>query len=266
MLTYLAPGVQPDLDALARGAELNDHGHGFAIVANNRIVVRKDKDSAKLLDLFAQTRRLHPEGPALFHSRFATHGAKSKANMHPYHVGHDRRTVVAHNGVLPRSVHPKPGDSRSDTRVFAEDRLGTKPFADFDTTATKERLESWLGFQNKVLILTVDPRYANQAYLFNEDSGFWHNDVWYSNADFCDAADLESPFIWARDEICPACESGAPDPDTGLCELCASCVECGESPDQCSKWCGRCYMFDSCTRCGDFLCSCTSHDVMGLAM
>jgi hypothetical protein len=249
MLTYLAPGVLPNVDALARGAEINDQGHGFAIVVDSRIVVRKHHDPVKLISDFATARAQHPEGPALFHSRLATHGSLTKANMHPFRVRNDHRTIMAHNGILPRSVHPRPGDRRSDTRVFADERLGSKPFANYDDPAVRSRLEAWLGPFNKVAILTVDPRYSKRAYLFNEHRGYYDSGSWYSNTDFAtwDENLLE---LWADWRVCPTCDAGDADVETGLCEVCQSCVECGESEKDCSRWCARRYLADTCRHCG----------------
>ncbi|MEW2507620.1 hypothetical protein AB0878_44890 [Amycolatopsis sp. NPDC047767] len=248
MLTYLAPGILPDADALARGAEINDQGHGFAIVVGDRILVRKDHDPARLIATFATARARHPEGPALFHSRLATHGSLSKANMHPFRVGNDSRTVVAHNGILPHSVHPGPGDRRSDTRVFADERLGNKPFANYDDPTSRARLEAWLGPFNKVAVLTVNRRYAEQAYVFNENRGFYDNGVWYSNTDFTSREEnlLE---LWADWRACPTCNASEADVETGLCEVCGSCVECGESEKDCSRWCARRYLVEVCPGC-----------------
>ncbi|MGW5105951.1 hypothetical protein [Nocardia sp. NPDC004123] len=47
----------------------------------------------------------------MFHSRFATHGFITNQNCHPFAIGGDERTVMAHNGVLPDIVQPRPRGS-----------------------------------------------------------------------------------------------------------------------------------------------------------
>ncbi|MFE7803032.1 hypothetical protein [Nocardia sp. NPDC057440] len=63
-------------------------------------------------------------------------------NCHPFVVGGDPRTVLAHNGIL---AHPSSGDPRSDRRIAAEDLLPRRPFGSLDSWAGHERLERWLG-------------------------------------------------------------------------------------------------------------------------
>jgi glutamine amidotransferase len=104
LLTYLPAGVQPDTDALLTGALVNADGHGFAIVAGrrlDRLIVQRGLDGEAVIDAFIAARLQHPQGPALFHSRLATHGDTTLDNCHPFTLGGDTRTVLAHNGVLP---------------------------------------------------------------------------------------------------------------------------------------------------------------------
>jgi hypothetical protein len=190
LLTFCPDGVVPDVNALADGASMNPDGHGFAVVAGDRIIVRRGLDAEQVVEEFIRVRDAYPNGPALFHSRLATHGTVSKQNCHPFRMGRDRRTVLAHNGILPDQVRPVGDDIRCDTRIAAEDYLPHDPFGSLDSPAGSEALRRWLGPTNKMVILTVDPRYRNTAYLLNEDCGFWHNDgAWYSNTGFL-ASDL----------------------------------------------------------------------------
>jgi len=233
MLTFLPAGVVPDVAALANGAFLNDDGHGFAIVANGRLLVRRGMDADHMVTSFERMRGKYRDGPALFHSRFATHGTIRRDNCHPFRVGGDRRTVVAHNGILPKSLRPRPGDKRSDTRVAAEDFLPHNPFGSIESRANRDRLGQWLGHGNKLVILTVDRRYGDNAYIVNEDSGIWDHGIWYSNNDYREDA-------WAqRYEVretvaCPVCHrSDVVDLETGFCAECGCCIDCGAPVEHC---------------------------------
>ncbi|HKN52923.1 MAG TPA: hypothetical protein VJX66_10500 [Amycolatopsis sp.] len=253
LLTFLPPGTQPDPQALANGAEANTDGHGFAIVTDDRLIVRRGLNGEQMISDFARHRAAHPAGPALFHSRFATHGSISKANIHPFPIGQDRLTVLAHNGVLPMTVRPRPGDRRSDTRIAAQEFLSAQPFLSLEHTATRSRIEQWLGPDNKLVVLTVNPRYPASAYLFNEDSGQWDNGIWYSNHDYLPdryaGIDLD---YWAPDAACPFCSTvGLFDPELGICLVCEACPVCGQRNGECSAFCYRTALLSQCPVCGD---------------
>lgn len=189
ILSYLPPETPVDVDGLFNGGLHNPDGHGWAIVATeDEIVVGKSLDLADALDAFVTARERFPEGPALFHSRWATHGSVRLDNVHPFLMGGSGQTVVAHNGVLPAEAHPKAGDDRSDTRKFADEILSTR-FRRLDKPAAQRALSQWCGKGNKLVILTTDPRYRCSSYIVNEDAGRWDGDtgIWHSNGDYLSA-------------------------------------------------------------------------------
>lgn len=229
LLTFVPGGVLPDTDALRSGARWNRDGHGFAIVFGGRLIVERGLDGERVIEDFARQRRAHPDGPALFHSRMGTHGDISRTNCHPFRIGGDPRTVLAHNGVLPKRVRPVDGDRRSDTRIAAEDYLPRHPFGSLATQSGRDRLTEWLTPFNKVVLLTVDPRYPAHAYVFNEQAGIWDGGIWYSNMDFCETtADAQWWETYGADTACPVClNAESVDPRTGLCDDCGCCADCG---------------------------------------
>ncbi|MFD8494879.1 hypothetical protein [Amycolatopsis sp. NPDC059657] len=237
MLTFLPSGVLPDTDALANGALINDDGHGFAIVDGQRLIVGRGMTAERMIAKFAKLRHKHPAGPALFHSRFGTHGKRGTGNCHPFRVGGDRDTVLAHNGILPWKVRPRAGDRRCDTRIAAEDFLPQKPCGSFSTQRGRARLENWMGPNNKIVILTVNRRYRRNAYLLNEHRGIWDNGTWYSNNDYLDFPVTGASQV-ATDEVCAVCHwSSSIDTVTGFCRACGFCQDCYEPGDYC-----RCYL------------------------
>lgn len=207
LLTYFPAGVLPDADALRCGAQCNNDGHGFGILIPGQedILVFKSMNAAEAIDEFVRMRAQYPEGPALFHSRLTTHGNTGVDNCHPFVVNGDPRTVVAHNGILPTDAHPKKigttvvhkttkdkvpyqvienvYDDRSDTRILADDLLMAR-WSNLDSRHSRKRLTAWLGRSNKILVLTTDPTYRRNAYLFNSGLGEWVGGVWYSNSSF----------------------------------------------------------------------------------
>lgn len=187
ILSYLGPNIPADEDGLLNGGLSNPDGHGWAITdrENNRIVVGKSMDLIEALDGFLAARAELPGEHALFHSRWATHGTLDTSNVHPFTAGHSDLTVVAHNGILPREAHPAKGDSRSDTRLFADEILSTR-YRRLNRERVRQALAGWITTANKLVILTVDPRYRQNAYLINPSQGVWdqHTGIWHSNYDF----------------------------------------------------------------------------------
>jgi glutamine amidotransferase len=187
------PDVEPNPEHLRAGSETNDDGHGFGLVftdpmtGERRIMWGHGLNADATIDRFMRLRRMFPDGPALFHSRYGTDGHRSaKHNCHPFMLGEDERTIVAHNGILPNRVRPVRGDQRSDTAILAEEFLPHHPqFSDFDRASSRKQLETWLGPGNKLGILTVNPLYLEEWYILNEDRGEWHySGVWYSNGGY----------------------------------------------------------------------------------
>ncbi|MEV4233564.1 hypothetical protein AB0J47_00090 [Nocardia sp. NPDC049737] len=183
LLTCFPPGVAPDPLALRIGAHTNHHGHGYALIIGDIIHTGHSMNPEPLIDEFTKLRARHRDGYALFHSRYATRGVRGIENCHPFRLGSDPRTVLAHNGTLPKRVHPRAYDPRSDTRIAAEEYLARHPFGSIDTHRGASGLASWLG-TSKLLILTVDPTYQHRAYLFGEQAGIWEDRIWYSNTTY----------------------------------------------------------------------------------
>lgn len=233
LLSYYPPQVMPDTHALSNGTYRNNDGHGYAIVTGNRILVRHSMDAEALIANFARARATHPHGPALFHSRFATHGTLGRHNCHPFRLGGDRRSVLAHNGILPKLVQPGEKDTRCDTRIAAHDFLPAHPFGHLNEPASRDRFAAWLGPHNKVVILTVNPAYHQRAYLINAEHGIWHNKAWYSNHDFRDITHTDA-WITDGEDVCPGCRAfGTVNVASGYCQLCDTCFDCAEPSTEC---------------------------------
>ncbi|TDP27738.1 class II glutamine amidotransferase [Nocardia ignorata] len=238
ILTVIKPGIVADYEALAAGAVANPHGHGWAVHAGDRLIVGHGLDPQTTITEFAQARTEFPDGPALFHSRFATHGDHTTANCHPFAIGGDKRSVLAHNGILPEHVHPLKGDDRSDTRIAAEDFLPQNPFGSLDSWAGRERFERWLG-TDKAAILTVDPAYKHPAYIFNEHRGHWREGSWYSNHNYELGRYPAGTFYDYEfgDGFCDNCGAEYDNPDGPHCPYCGFCEACLQPYPRCRCTC-----------------------------
>ncbi len=241
LLTYFPPGVMPDTEALLNGTYVNDDGHGFAIVTTDQLIVRRGMDADAMIGAFDTARHQYPEGPALFHSRLSTHGHIDVDNCHPFPIGGDGRTVIAHNGVLPAAVQPTKGDPRSDTRIAAEDYLPS--LGSLRSRRTRKRVELWMTIHNRMVILTVDRAFKDHAYILNEKSGTWNRGIWYSNNGYLPPPPGEyrpegswSRSPWYREahnlDRCPCCQTILEPTETD-CRYCGWCIDCGEMPEHC---------------------------------
>ncbi|WP_326554653.1 class II glutamine amidotransferase [Micromonospora sp. NBC_01813] len=247
LLTFFPAGQQPNTNALYNGAMFNADGHGWAIVAGDRLIVGHSMKDEQAIEEFATARLRAPQGPAIFHSRFTTHGDTNLSNCHPFYVGRDRRTVLAHNGVLPANVQPRKGDHRSDTRIAAERFI--PGVGSLHLKRTRLRVEKWMGSHNKIAILSVNPRYKESAYLLNEKAGSWDDGIWYSNDGYLPYVftpstgwstyygktgtgwPSEKPVI--EDPVqCRVCDQET-ERAQEICDWCNSCLDCSMGATEC---------------------------------
>lgn len=178
-------GVTPSAESLLNACSHNSDGFGWAIVSGTRVITGHSLDAELSIDDFLAARSRYSEGSAMFHARWATHGSIKVDNCHPFQVGSDTRTYLAHNGILGGKCIPKMGDDRSDSRKFAQSILPKWLKRNgFDSLAVKNSMNQTLAGHNKVVILTANPLYRNQHYIFGEALGTWSDGVWHSNGDF----------------------------------------------------------------------------------
>lgn len=258
MLCVIPPNVIPTREKLENSALNNPDGFGFAIVIPNekRIHVERTMNADASISRFLEMREKYPEGYATWHARFATHGTTSVDNCHPFQVGvGNTQTYLAHNGILP--VLEPVGDTRSDTRIFAEDILPTiGGVTSLDNEQVWNILEDFTQ-GSKVVILTIDPRAKHQCYLLHENKG-WKDDsgVWWSNQScyLSTGRSMATPFSFGlKDEKgekwvdCDTCESffDASQMVDGYCKQCGTCCDCKAYVTECMCYKGSGYCKDT---------------------
>jgi hypothetical protein len=258
MLCVIPPNVIPSREKLENSALNNPDGFGFAIIipAEDRIHVERTMNPDTSINRFLEMRTKYPESFAMWHARLATHGSTTVDNCHPFQVGYDNRTVLAHNGILP-IVQPT-GDLRSDTRIFAEDLLPSiGGVSALDNVQVMNLVEDFTT-GSKVCILTLDPEAKRNCYLIHEEKGNIDGDgVWWSN-DSCDI-DYSRKWLWANTATsmlsdntyeqysmveCPACFGmldswQIEEDDLSFCPYCHSCFECEQYKEACLCYKGK---------------------------
>jgi glutamine amidotransferase len=190
----------------------------------------------------------------MFHARLATHGVKNEENCHPFIVGGDSQTYLAHNGIL--DVQIDATDKRSDTRVFAEDVLPAMGgVTSLDDDNVWKIVSKW-AMGSKIAIFTLNPKAKDNCYIINEDAGHWDNEGnWWSNTtykvtNYWDTYKSSTSRIFAHNEVydaivanpdeyaCVNCDSVPyEDANPYYCETCFTCYDCaGLYDNTCLCW------------------------------
>jgi len=242
LLTYIPAGLCPDKKHLEQSCSSNPHGFGYAVISGNNIIIGKSMNPKMLIEEFIQVRKRYPNAPALFHSRFATSGELTTNNVHPFIVGKDKKTVIAHNGMLP--VPTPVTDNRSDTAIFAEDILPLylkRHKGGFDNKALMESLAEW-SYGSKLVILTVNKNYKYNSYIINEKSGHYDTaGIWWSNYGYLPYTPTTKKAAAYNDiKVLPYQDS-------------YQCFSCGESNSTNIDICTTC---ENCLWCEDYYLTC----------
>ena len=180
LLVFSHGGCTPEYDDLKMASYNNPDGFGWAMIADKEIIKGHSMKFDDAWDAYAKARASFPDGPSLFHLRISTvQGTINLDNCHPFWVkGTNEEWVMGHNGILP--TEEDPAGNRSDTKVFAEEYMPNLGL-DLDDPLDKYELGRFIGRGNKLVFLTVDPRYDQDFYIINESEGHWKRGVWFSN-------------------------------------------------------------------------------------
>jgi len=238
MLCVVPPNVLPSRDKLMYSAINNPDGFGFAIVVSSekRIIVEHTMNPDEAINRFLELRAKYPDDYALWHARYATHGTTDLSNCHPFYVLDDN-TVLAHNGVL--SVDIKAGDTRSDTRIFADEILAKMGgVTALDNPHLYGMIEEYTS-GSKLCVLTVDPKAEYQMYLIHADKGQEdESKVWWSN-DSCSAdyGYLSQYYVTPSQTYpCIGCMTPLKESvyyNEAICPVCAICQWCDMVASDC---------------------------------
>lgn len=249
LLVVCNPNSTPSKDHLTTASCSNPHGFGFAIETPTGIITERSMSAKKSINRFLELREQYPDGYAMWHARYATHGVKNESNCHPFKVGGtEYDTYLAHNGVL--DILIPANDKRSDTRIMAEEllpRLGGVSALDDDYLF--DMVSSWAS-GSKVAVMTNDPSAKHRLYIINESSGSWDDQgIWWSNKSHLPVVPTTTKYTYepsAYDIIdytitdpyyCPNCQALLDLEENDLwCTMCDSCLDCSTPVSSCLCW------------------------------
>lgn len=253
VMCFSPAGTVPTTEQLTNACASNPDGFGWAVRTDDGIITGRTMDDANGIDRFLDLRGKWMQYDATFHARITTHGETRLDNNHPHRVG-DKRTVLFHNGCLPINI-PK-GETRSDTRIFAEDRLTRMGLEVLDHKKRRRGLEKWMS-GSKMIVMTSRYDMRKQTYILNESAGLWDDGMWWSNTSYQQAPrwtyawttkdDQEYAKWWSDNQrrpfddgvtcLNPDCRitwtSDSEANDKGVCQSCWRCLDCGYEQGEC---------------------------------
>jgi glutamine phosphoribosylpyrophosphate amidotransferase len=173
----------PNMDVLQRCWTANSHGAGIAIGTKDGVEVIKGLMSwttfTRVLERLKSEYRLD-DVAVLMHFRIATTGSVRPANTHPYHL--DRRTVFAHNGMLPY----RPKEDITDSEFFAKN-VAKPLLAYHDRTLALGIMNDMAKSESsKFAVLEGDTIHRLGHWTYQEGG------VWYSNGTY----QVAKPYKW----------------------------------------------------------------------
>lgn len=168
-------GIRIGDDILRECFASNPDGAGFAVAKNGELRIRKGYFK---FDEFSRAfkRFCAKRDSALLHFRIKTHGSVSKDNCHPYSVSDT--VAMAHNGVL-TDFRPDKDDDRSDTKVFVDAVIKKLPPNWEKNEGINALIRSSIGYSKLAFINST-----GEFRIYNEKSGIWEDDIWFSNTSF----------------------------------------------------------------------------------
>jgi hypothetical protein len=257
-------GEIPSREYLYNASENNPHGYGFAVNHGDRIVTGRSMKYERLIERFITEMGQSENPTGMYHARYSTHGTTTLENNHPFRVDGRKDIVLGHNGMLP--ITPRAGDNRSDTRIFAEETLGSIGIEQLDDKDGFRRLEQFTA-GSKVAILTNAPELRDSVYILNEDDGHWDKGIWWSNTGYKNSygysnygyggslwagSNSQSKYWWndTDDDYitsnatevkelsttdCTTCGNLMIDEEImyGICNVCNTCIDCQEHAVTC---------------------------------
>lgn len=246
LAVYCPAGKIVPVDYLREAFKNNPHGAGFSYI-DEKFKIRRERFMKfdDFLVAYEDAKKQYGDSsPFSIHFRYATHGKTDIDNVHPFMYGND--TSVIHNGIIDCLI---PKKRMSDTASFVENYLANLPHEWYDDPYLFDMVEQYCA-GSKLVVLTTNPNAKYSAYIVNERSGHWLDDVWYSNGSYCKTKPFMKDIRISNDTVyeeshlfydmemqnygfgkCELCDEVAV--DEGVCYYCETCQECMQEIDYC---------------------------------
>lgn len=153
----------------------NDDGAGFAYINwEGNIEIYKTLSWEDFINAYNDAFTEFGEvSNFLIHFRITSRGSTDITNCHPFMINDD--AAIIHNGTI-TNIKIDTLDTRSDTKIFAEEYLSLLPKDWEDNPIIAEFIEDYIGY-SKIVMLHKTKGY----FIYNEKSGHWFEGNWYSN-------------------------------------------------------------------------------------
>jgi glutamine amidotransferase len=236
---YCPAGADVPIEHLVEGFRNNPHGAGFSFF-DNKWKIRRQRymKFEEFMDAYEEAKETYGnDSPFSIHFRYATHGTTNVDNVHPFMYNSD--TSVIHNGIIDCMIDDP---AMSDTASFVENYLSSLPREWYDNKFLFDMVEQYC-VGSKLVVMTSNPKAKHSAYIVNESSGLWDNDVWYSNAGYCKRSPLApKSFTKAHQELLSLGVEETFDDDGEL--FVDKCVLCDEDAvlDSMCYYCATCQL------------------------
>ena len=177
---YKPEGNDISVENLHRGWLSNNDGAGYCFVdEQGDIVINKFMTWGEFLSAYQRDVAIYGNtSPFLIHFRITSKGVTTIDNCHPFRVNDDM--AIIHNGTM-SNIPISKGDTRSDTKIFAEEYLPNIGEALIDNVYIFELAKGFVGY-SKVCIL----HRTRGVFIINEELGHWNTEdgCWYSNKSY----------------------------------------------------------------------------------
>ena len=161
----------------------NSDGMGFSAAVDGKLVTFHE---LKNFEIFWKALKDYRHYPCIVHFRWATHGAETLENCHPFLLNHGS-IAMAHNGIISEFCSAiNVTQEKSDTALFVDKvlqpLLRKNPELLYNS-AFQEVLHMAMGSSNKLVFLDAQGKFV----IIEKTSGYvgvhnsWDNGIWYSN-------------------------------------------------------------------------------------
>jgi hypothetical protein len=179
----LPPNTSMTEEEVIRCSEKNPHGAGVAYVSKKTgkmMLWKTVEEPARTYATICRIREMFPDVNIMVHFRYATHGAVSQRNCHPYAINIGGRFVTyCHNGVFRQHSYFK--SEMSDSYHFGEDILEKLGQEFWRNQSIMHLLQRYVDKSaSKVIILDPD----GGAHILGRSRGVLSGDRWFSNDGF----------------------------------------------------------------------------------